>query len=76
MMGVFEAAFVPGCAFIISSHYKKDEFLRRYTVFFSAAIFAGAFNGLLATLLSRANGAAGLEGWRWMQALATPCECV
>lgn len=41
-----EAGFVPGCAYLIGSYYKKDEFLRRYTWFFSAAIAAGAFNGV------------------------------
>ena len=44
--GVCEAGFVPGCASLIGSYYKKDEFLRRYTVFFSAATIAGAFNGV------------------------------
>lgn len=44
--GMCEAGFVPGCAYLIGSYYKKDEFLRRYTVFFSAAIAAGAFNGV------------------------------
>lgn len=43
-----EAGFVPGCAYLIGSYYKKDEFLKRYTVFFSAAIAAGAFNGVSA----------------------------
>lgn len=44
--GLCEAGFVPGCASLIGSYYKKDEFLRRYCVFFSAAIIAGAFNGV------------------------------
>jgi len=61
-MGIFEAGFVPGCAYLIGSYYKRDEFLRRYTVFFSAAILAGAFNGLFATLLAMADGADGLKG--------------
>lgn len=44
--GVCEAGFVPGAAYLIGSYYKKNEFLKRYAVFFSAAIIAGAFNGV------------------------------
>jgi MFS family permease len=44
--GICEAGFVPGCAYLIGSYYKRDEFLRRYVIFFSAAIIAGAFNGV------------------------------
>ena len=44
--GICEAGFVPGCASLIGSYYQKDEFLRRYCVFFSAATIAGAFNGV------------------------------
>ncbi|KAK6437668.1 hypothetical protein LTR95_006128 [Oleoguttula sp. CCFEE 5521] len=66
LMGIFEEGFVPGCAYLIGSYYKRNEFLRRYTVFFSAAIAAGAFNGLFATLLAMADGTNGLEGWRWI----------
>lgn len=65
-MGVFEAGFVPGCAYLIGSYYKDEEFLRRYAVFMSGAIIAGAFNGLFSYLLSMADGAGGLEGWRWI----------
>ncbi|KAL1634859.1 hypothetical protein SLS58_010488 [Diplodia intermedia] len=64
--GIMEAGFVPGCAYLIGSYYKKDEFLRRYTWFFSAAIAAGAFNGLLATLISKMDGVGNYEGWRWI----------
>ncbi|EKG16496.1 Major facilitator superfamily [Macrophomina phaseolina MS6] len=64
--GIMEAGFVPGCAYLIGSYYKKDEFLKRYTVFFSAAIAAGAFNGLLATLISKMDGVGNYEGWRWI----------
>ena len=44
--GVFEAGFVPGCATLIGSYYKRDEYLRRYVVFYSASAIAGAFNGV------------------------------
>lgn len=44
--GVCEAGFVPGCATLIGSYYKRDEYLRRYVVFYSASAIAGAFNGV------------------------------
>ncbi|KAK4501270.1 hypothetical protein PRZ48_007077 [Zasmidium cellare] len=66
LMGVFEAGFVPGCAYLIGSYYKKDEFLKRYAFFFSGAIIAGAFNGLFSFALAKADGAGGLAGWRWI----------
>lgn len=66
LMGVFEAGFVPGCAFLMGCYYTKDEFLKRYAIFFSAAIMAGAFNGLFSSFLAMANGAGGLKGWQWI----------
>ena len=35
-----------GCAYLIGSYYKRDEFLRRYAIFFSANMAAGAINGV------------------------------
>ena len=62
LMGFFESGFVPGkfsrliasdvlirvsgCAYLIGSYYKRHEFLFRYSIFFSAAILAGAFSGV------------------------------
>ncbi|KAL1999386.1 hypothetical protein VTN02DRAFT_4595 [Thermoascus thermophilus] len=60
LMGVCEAGFVPGCAYLIGAYYKKNEYLRRYSVFFSASMAAGAFNGLFANLLSRMDGVGGI----------------
>ncbi|OCK78051.1 MFS general substrate transporter [Lepidopterella palustris CBS 459.81] len=64
--GICEAAFVPGAAYLIGSYYKKNEFLKRYVIFFSAGICAGAINGLFAALLAKMNGTAGKAGWRWI----------
>jgi MFS family permease len=51
-MGMCEAGFVPGCAYLIGSYYTRNEFLRRYAVFFSANMAAGAFNGVRLDLVS------------------------
>lgn len=63
--GVAEAAYVPGAAYLIGSYYKKNEFLRRYTIFFSAGICAGAFNGFLSSLIAKMDGVQGYRAWRW-----------
>jgi MFS family permease len=63
--GMAESAFVPGAAYLIGSYYKRNEFLRRYVIFFSAGICAGAFNGFLSSLLAKMDGVGGYKAWRW-----------
>lgn len=76
LMGVFEAGFVPGCASLIGRYYQREEFLKRYAGFFSGAIFAGAFNGLVSYGVARADGRAGLRGWRWVFLVEGVVTCV
>ncbi|KAF2011979.1 major facilitator superfamily transporter [Aaosphaeria arxii CBS 175.79] len=52
-LGVFEGGTMPGLAFMMSSFYKRTELTLRIGCFISAAGLAGAFGGLLATVLSR-----------------------
>ncbi|KXT04923.1 hypothetical protein AC578_3416 [Pseudocercospora eumusae] len=75
-MGIFESGFVPGCGDLIARYYTSDEVLKRYAVFFSGAIFAGAFNGLVSYALALADGAAGLAGWRWIFLVEGLLTCV
>jgi MFS family permease len=63
--GMAESAFVPGAAYLIGAYYKRNEFLRRYVIFFSAGICAGAFNGFLSSLLAKMDGVGGYKAWRW-----------
>jgi MFS family permease len=63
--GMAESAYVPGAAYLIGSYYKRDEFLRRYIIFFSAGICAGAFNGFLSSLIAKMDNVAGYQAWRW-----------
>jgi len=46
LLGMFEAGFVPGCAFLIGSYYTRNEFLKRYACFFASATAASAVNGV------------------------------
>jgi sugar phosphate permease len=52
-LGVFEGGAFPGIAFFLSCFYKRRELLFRIGIYVSAASFAGAFGGFLATGLSR-----------------------
>lgn len=52
-LGVFEGGVMPGLAFFITCFYKRQELLLRVGIYVSAASLAGAFGGLLATVLAR-----------------------
>ncbi|KAH8786832.1 major facilitator superfamily domain-containing protein [Hyaloscypha finlandica] len=67
VIGCLEAGFGPGVLLMLSSWYKKDEQSKRFSVYISAAILAGAFGGLLAgAITSGMDGALGIRGWRWL----------
>lgn len=65
-LGATEAGLFPGAAFFLTQWYRRYEINLRLSVFFSAATAAGCFGGLLARLINLMDGAAGLEGWRWI----------
>jgi MFS family permease len=65
LIGLFEAGFFPGCVYLISMYYKRYELQRRFTMFFSASIIAGAFGGLLAYGIAHMDGVRGYKAWRW-----------
>jgi MFS family permease len=51
----------------MSFWYKKMELARRFSIFYSASLLAGAFGGLLAgAILAGLNGAKGLPAWKWL----------
>lgn len=53
------------CIYLISMYYKRYEVQWRMSLFFSAAILAGAFSGLLAFAIGNMSGVGGYESWRW-----------
>lgn len=65
-LGVAEAGLFPGVAYYLTMWYCRHEIQFRQALFFSAASVAGAFSGLLAFAIGKMDGAAGLEGWRWI----------
>ncbi|CAI7654101.1 unnamed protein product [Penicillium bialowiezense] len=66
LLGVFEAGFLPGCVYLISTYYKRFELQWRLNLFFSASIISGAISGLLAYGLSYMDGVSGYSSWRWI----------
>lgn len=65
-MGVFEAGLFPGAIAFLTKWYTKYELATRLAAFYVGSALAGAFSGLLAYALSKMDGVAGLEGWRWI----------
>jgi len=52
--------------YLISMYYKRYENQWRFNIFFSGAILAGSFSGLLAYAIAKMDGTAGYAGWRWV----------
>lgn len=65
-LGMFEAGMFPGCFYLLSMWYRREEAQKRYSFFFASTCLAGAFSGLIAAGLNNLDGKRGLEGWRWI----------
>ncbi|KAF5093967.1 hypothetical protein D0Z00_003752 [Geotrichum galactomycetum] len=65
-LGMSEAGMFPGCFYLLSMWYRREEAQRRYSFFFSSTCLAGGFSGLIAAGIWNLNGKRGLEGWRWI----------
>lgn len=67
LIGIFESGFAPGCAFYLSSWYRKYELASRYAWLYTSVAVAGAISGLLAGVITEfMDGAGGIAGWRWL----------
>ncbi|ORY76509.1 major facilitator superfamily domain-containing protein [Leucosporidium creatinivorum] len=64
-MGIAEAGLFPGCIFVISMYYKRNERHWRVAVFFGGAALAGAFGGVLSWAIGHIH-AGGLGQWAWI----------
>lgn len=65
-LGLAEAGIFPGSFYLISFWYKREEAQKRFSVYWSSVILAGAFGGLLATGISYMEGIRGLRSWQWI----------
>lgn len=67
LLGVAEAGFAPGCAFFLSSWYRRYQLATRFALLYTSVPIAGAVSGLLAGVITDyMEGVAGLAGWRWL----------
>jgi MFS family permease len=66
ILGVLEAGFFPGCAYLLSCWYPRYQLQKRNAVFYLIGSMASALSGILAYGLMQLKGRAGLGGWRWI----------
>ncbi|KAL3461764.1 major facilitator superfamily domain-containing protein [Aspergillus heterothallicus] len=67
LLGFAEAGFAPGCAFFLSSWYRRYELATRYALLYTSVPLAGATSGLLAGVITdHMDDVGGLAGWRWL----------
>ncbi|CAM1503127.1 Fc.00g079030.m01.CDS01 [Cosmosporella sp. VM-42] len=65
-LGVTEAPFFVGVAFLFSGWYTRKELGLRLGIFFCAAMLSGAFGGLFAAGIASAFKNNKIESWRWL----------
>ncbi|GAB7362526.1 hypothetical protein MBLNU230_g2845t1 [Neophaeotheca triangularis] len=56
LLGIFEAGFFPGCAFLLSTWYPRYELQKRNAVFYLIGSMSSAFSGILGFGLTKMNG--------------------
>ncbi|KAF2718501.1 retrograde regulation protein 2 [Polychaeton citri CBS 116435] len=56
ILGVFEAGFFPGCAYLLSTWYPRYELQKRNAVFYLIGSLSSAFSGILAYGFFQMNG--------------------
>ncbi|KAF9894345.1 hypothetical protein FE257_007848 [Aspergillus nanangensis] len=66
LLGMFEAGFGPGGAYVLTVWYARYDLQKRMAIYNSGGCLAGAFSGLLAYGIVHMDGVAGLRGWRWI----------
>jgi MFS family permease len=66
LIGIFEAGFFPGIVYLITIWYRHNERALRIALVIAFCNLAGAFGGAIAYGIGHANGAAGLQGFRWL----------
>ncbi|KAK5070338.1 hypothetical protein LTR64_000008 [Lithohypha guttulata] len=65
-LGITEAPFFVGVAFLFSGWYTRKELGTRLGIFFCGAMLSGAFGGLFAAGIAAAFRNNRIESWRWL----------
>ncbi|KXJ93592.1 retrograde regulation protein 2 [Microdochium bolleyi] len=66
LIGVFEAGFFPGIVYLITIWYSHNERAFRIALVIAFCNLAGAFGGSISYGIGHINGAARLQGFRWL----------
>ncbi|KDN69045.1 putative major facilitator superfamily transporter [Colletotrichum sublineola] len=69
LLGIFEAAMLPGIAYYLSRWYRRAELVFRLSLYIVMAPLAGAFGGLLASAILRIDHFGSLHSWRMIFAI-------
>lgn len=72
ILGVLEAGFFPGCAYLLSTWYTRFDLQKRNAVFYLIGSMASAFSGILAYGFMQMAGLGGLAGWKWIFIVSNP----
>jgi MFS family permease len=59
VLGIFEAGFFPGCAYLLSCWYPRYDLQKRNAVFYLIGSMASAFSGILAYGFFKMDGLGG-----------------
>ncbi|KAF3005863.1 hypothetical protein E8E13_009023 [Curvularia kusanoi] len=65
VLGIFEAGFFPGSAYLLSCWYQRYELQKRNTVFYLIGMLSSAFSGILGYLFSLLQGH-GVQAAPWL----------
>ncbi|KAH3920355.1 hypothetical protein HBH56_003440 [Parastagonospora nodorum] len=65
ILGIFEAGFFPGSAYLLSCWYQRFELQKRNTVFYLIGMLSSAFSGILGYLFSLLAGH-GIQAAPWL----------
>lgn len=76
VLGILEAGFFPGCAYLLSTWYTRYELQKRNAVFYLIGSLASALSGILAYGLMQMDGLGNLSGWRWIFVMEGLITCV
>ncbi|CZR64447.1 probable permease of the major facilitator superfamily [Phialocephala subalpina] len=76
ILGVLEAGFFPGCAYLLSTWYTRFELQKRNAVFYLIGSMASAIAGIMAYGIMQMDGLGGLSGWRWIFVVEGLITCV
>ncbi|EKD17677.1 uncharacterized protein L3040_003559 [Drepanopeziza brunnea f. sp. 'multigermtubi'] len=76
ILGVLEAGFFPGCAYLLSTWYTRYELQKRNAVFYLIGSMASACGGILAYGVMQMHGLGNLSGWRWIFVIEGLITCV